>query len=67
MQERNSPEMKLSSEEVEKRLRAWADVTMLSLELKLSMLRKRNPELGEQALRELMRKEISMLKAKRDE
>ena len=67
MQERNLPQMTLLSEEVEKRLRAWADVTMLSLELKLSMLRKRNPELGEQTLRELMRKEIAMLKAKRDE
>ena len=34
----------ISGAEVEKRIRAWAAVTMLSLELKGAMLRKRYPE-----------------------
>lgn len=57
----------ISTEEVERRIRAWADVTMLSLELKRAALRKRYPELGEDELRELMRKELSILKIKQDE
>jgi hypothetical protein len=52
--------------EVEKRIRAWADVTMLSLELKRAALRKRHPGLRENEIRELVRKEISMLKMKYD-
>jgi hypothetical protein len=48
--------------EIEKRIRAWADVTMLSLELKYSMMRKMHPGLSEDEIRSLMRKEISDLR-----
>ena len=54
----------ISDAEVEKRIRAWADVTILAIELKLSMLRQRHPELSENELRELMRKERSAMKDK---
>ena len=54
----------ISDAEVEKRIRAWADVTMLAIELKLAALRQRYPELGEDKLRELMRKEHSAMKDK---
>ena len=54
----------ISDAEVEKRIKAWADVTMLAIELKLSMLRQRHPELSENELRELMRKERSAMKDK---
>ena len=47
----------LSPSEVEKRLNAWADVTMLSLELKRAAMRKRHPELREDEINELVRKE----------
>jgi hypothetical protein len=47
----------LDSEEIERRIKAWADVTMLSLELKRAALRKRYPELTETEISELMRKE----------
>lgn len=53
--------------DIEKRIRAWADVTMLSIELKRAAIRKRHPELGEDEIREMMRKEFSMLKIKQDE
>lgn len=59
--------IKLSPDEIEKRIKAWADVTMLSLELKRAAIRKRHPELGEEEIRELMRKELSVLKTKQDE
>jgi len=49
--------IRLSPTEVEKRIKAWADVTMLSLELKRSAIRKRYPELTETEISELMRKE----------
>jgi hypothetical protein len=52
--------------EVEKRIRAWADVTMLSIELKRAVIRKRHPELGEDEIGEMMRKEFSMLKIKQE-
>lgn len=52
----------ISDAEVEKRIRAWADVTMLSIELKLAGLRQRHPELSEDELREFMRNELSILK-----
>jgi hypothetical protein len=52
----------LNDAEVERRIKAWADVTMLSIELKLAMMRKRYPELNEDELRELMRKELSIVK-----
>ena len=50
--------------EVKKRIMAWADVTMLAIELKLAGLRQRYPELSENELRELMRKEHSVMKDK---
>lgn len=59
--------IKLSSEEIEKRIKAWADVTMLSLELKRAAMRKRHPELREDEINELVRKELSMIKIKQDE
>jgi len=57
----------LSPSEVEKRLKAWADVTMLSLELKRAAMRKRYPELREDEINELVRKELSILKSEQDE
>jgi hypothetical protein len=57
----------ISPFEVEKRIKAWADVTMLSLELKRAALKKKHPELGENEIKELVRKELSMLKIKQDE
>ncbi|MCJ7483792.1 MAG: hypothetical protein MUO31_12615 [Thermodesulfovibrionales bacterium] len=57
----------LSPFEVEKRLNAWADVTMLCLELKRAAMRKRHPELREDEINELVRKELSMLKIKQNE
>jgi hypothetical protein len=59
--------IKLSPDEIEKRIKAWADVTMLSLELKRAAIRKRHPELTETEISELMRKEHSMLKIPKDE
>lgn len=52
----------ISDAEVEKRIRAWADVTMLSIELKLAMLRIKYPNLGEDELRNMIRKEYSAVK-----
>ncbi len=40
---------------------------MLFLELKRAVLRKRHPELREDEIRELVRKELSMLKMKADD
>jgi len=54
----------ISDADVEKRIKAWADVTMLSIELKRAMMRKRYPELSEDELRELVRKELSEFKDK---
>lgn len=48
---------KLSPENVEKRIKMWADVTMLSLELKRTLLRKRHPELGEDEVKKMMHKD----------
>ena len=45
----------LTAEEVEKHLRAWADVTLLSLELKRAALKKKYPALDDQAVTTLMR------------
>jgi hypothetical protein len=45
----------ITAEEVERRLRAWADVTLLSLELKRSALKKRYPALDDQAITAIMR------------
>jgi hypothetical protein len=57
----------LSASEVEKRLNAWADVTMLCLDLKRAAMRKRHPELSEDEINEMVRKELSMLKIKQNE
>jgi len=57
----------LDSEEIERRIKAWADVTMLSLELKRAAMRKRYPELREDEINELVRKELSILKSEQDE
>ncbi len=57
----------LDSEEIERRIKAWADVTMLSLELKRAAMRKSYPELREDEINELVRKELSMLKIKQNE
>lgn len=54
----------ISNAEIERRIRAWADVTMLSLELKRAAIRKRYPKLKENELKELMLKELSILKTK---
>jgi hypothetical protein len=59
--------IKLSSAEIEKRLKAWADVTTLSLELKRAAMRKRYPELSKDEISKLVRKELSELNIKRDE
>lgn len=45
----------ITPEEVEKRLRAWADVTRRSLELKRSALRKKYPSLDEREITALIR------------
>ena len=47
----------ISDAEVEKRIKAWADITMLSIELKRAMLRKRYPEYDEDEIRQMMVKE----------
>lgn len=52
--------------EIEKRIRVWVDVTMLSLELKRAAMRKRHPELIEDEIRELVREELLMLKINND-
>lgn len=59
--------IKISPAEVEKRLNAWADITMLSLELKRAAMRKRYPELREDEINELVRKELSILKSEQNE
>lgn len=37
----------INAAEIEKRLRTWADLTLLSLELKRAALKKKYPSLGE--------------------
>ncbi len=54
----------ISDAEVEKRIRAWADVTLASLELKRAALRKRYPEYSDDEIRHLMVKELSDAKDK---
>ncbi len=58
---------RLEPKDIEKRIKAWADVTMRSLELKHSAMRKRRPELAEEEIKELVRKELTLLKIKEDE
>lgn len=58
---------RISDSEVKKRIKAWADITMLSLELKRAAIRNRYPQLAKNEISELMRKELSLLKEKQDE
>jgi hypothetical protein len=48
--------------EVEKRIKAWADITIMSLELKRAALREKHPELSKDEINELVRKELSALR-----
>ena len=57
----------ISDTEVEKRLRLWADITTLSLELKRALLKKRHPKLNEDELSELIHKEYFKIGAYIDE
>lgn len=57
----------ISDAEVEKHIKAWADVTMLSLEMKRAVIRQKHPELGEDEINGLVRKELSMLRGSNDE
>jgi hypothetical protein len=57
----------ISDAEIEKRIKAWADVTMLLLEMKRAVIRQKHPELGEDEINGLVRKELSMLKVSNDE
>jgi len=66
MREINRFRGRIADEEVERRLMAWADITMLALELKRAMLRQKHPELGEDEINELVRVELSMLKMSYD-
>jgi hypothetical protein len=52
----------LLPQEVEKRLRQWADITQLSLDLKRSVLKKKYPGLDEKGISELIRKELDRVK-----
>ena len=47
---------------VEKRLRAWAEITELSLELKRAMLKSQHPKLNRKQISALMRKEFLKVK-----
>jgi hypothetical protein len=58
---------KANPAEIEKRIKMWADVTMVTLELKYAAMRKRYPALSEDEISELVRKELSMLKIKQNE
>lgn len=52
--------MKLISDaEIEQRIRGWADVTRVSLDLKRAALRNCYPSLSEDTLAELLRKQLS--------
>jgi hypothetical protein len=51
---------------VEERIRAWAEITALSLELKLAAIKVRFPHFDADAINEMMRKELSVLKIKPD-
>jgi hypothetical protein len=58
---------KIDPAEIEKRIRAWAEVTTLCLELKYAAMRKRRPELSEDEISELVRKQLTMLKIVQNE
>jgi hypothetical protein len=57
----------ISSTEVEKRIQAWADITMLSLELKRAALRKKYPDVSDRELSEKIREEYTRYEAMRNE
>jgi hypothetical protein len=57
----------ITPEEVEKRLRAWADVTLLSLELKRAALRKKYPSLDDREITALIREQQAVYGEERDE
>jgi hypothetical protein len=58
---------KIDPAEIENRIRAWAEVTMLCLDLKYAAMRKRHPELSEDEISELVRKQLMMLKMEQNE
>lgn len=58
---------KIDPAEIEERIRAWAEVTTLCLELKYAAMRKRHPELSEDEISELVRKQLTMLKIEQNE
>ena len=66
MREINRFRGRIADAEVEKRIKAWADITMLALELKRAVLRQKNPELGEDEINELVKVELSVLKMTHD-
>ncbi len=57
----------ITPEEVEKRLRAWADVTLLSLELKRAALRKKYPSLDDREIANMIREQHAEYGKERDE
>jgi hypothetical protein len=57
----------ITPEEVERRLKAWADVTQLSLELKRAALRKKYPSLDDREIAALIRDQQAEYGGKRDE
>lgn len=58
---------KIDPAEIEKRIKMWADVTMVTLELKYAAMRKRHPELSEDDISEIVRKQLTMLKIEHNE
>ena len=58
---------KIDPAEIEKRIRSWAEVTSLCLELKYAAMRKRHPELSEDDISEVVRKQLTMLKIEHNE
>ncbi len=59
--------LKPAQKEVEKRIQAWADVTLLSLELKRAALRKRYPHLHDGELARMVRDEAAQYGTRSDE
>jgi len=55
--------VRISSEEAQKLLQAWADASTLSLDLKRAVLRKRCPELSNDEVSARVRDEIARYRA----
>lgn len=53
---------KLTEAFVKKRLRAWAEITELSLELKRAMMKAQHPKLNRKQISALMRKDFLKVK-----